>query len=198
MQLVYLPAASTPQLQSFSAPILNLQDTHVSAPFFGPNVWTGILQPVTGGGIPPHHAFVEIKMTFKDGGAFDFHSSFERIKETLSQALESARESGRVPGQGQGVDLSGVHLDQLPAYEDIGSTAIAHPTTVIQQPVPIMPPRTHQSRPANNGQPQTLGTSTGGPTTVQPFQPPNEPPPGYEEAQQGSVVDHLEESIRRS
>ncbi|MCJ1416587.1 hypothetical protein MMC32_002925 [Xylographa parallela] len=197
-RLVYLPAASTPQLQSFSAPILNLQDTHVSAPFFGPNVWTGILQPVTGGGIPPHHAFVEIKMTFKDGGAFDFHSSFERIKETLSQALESARESGRVPGQGQGVDLSGVHLDQLPAYEDIGSTAIAHPTTVIQQPVPITPPRTHQSRPANNGQPQTLGTSTGGPTTVQPFQPPNEPPPGYEEAQQGSVVDHLEESIRRS
>ena len=153
---------------------------------------------MTGGGIPSHHAFIEIKMTFKDGGAFDFHSSFERIKETLSQALESARESGQVTGQGQGVDLSGVHLDQLPAYEDIGNTAVAQPPNILQQPVPITSRNAHQSRPANNAQLQPLDAPLGGPTSGSHFQPPDEPPPGYEEAQQSSVVDHLEESIRRS
>ncbi|MCJ1230853.1 hypothetical protein MMC12_007527, partial [Toensbergia leucococca] len=117
-RLVYLPSTPTPQLQSFSAPIFNLQDTHVSAPYFGPNVWIAILQPVLGGGIPPHHAFVELKMTFKEGGAFDFYSTYERIKETLSQAFEVARESGQVAGntnQVPAIDISTVHLEQLPA-----------------------------------------------------------------------------------
>jgi hypothetical protein len=95
-----LPANPTPQLQSFSAPLLNLHDTHVSAPFFGPNVWTAALQPVAGGGIPANHAFVELKMVFKEGGAFDFHSQFERIKERLQQAVDNARESGLMTGDG--------------------------------------------------------------------------------------------------
>lgn len=69
-QIVYLPAHPTPQFQSFSAPLLNLQDSTVSAPFFGPNVWTALVQPVSGGGIPPSILAVQLKMTFKDGGGF--------------------------------------------------------------------------------------------------------------------------------
>jgi len=198
-RLVYLPTAPTPSLQSFSAPILNLQDTHVSAPFFGPNVWTGILQPVPGGGIPPQHAFIEIKMTFKDGGAFDFHSSFERIKENLSQAIEMARESGQVvtgnANQPQ-VDLSQVHLDQLPAYEEIGGRMPA-PEPHVVRPTPISPPRSSQPS-RDNGVLPPPDNAPNPKTSTEQFEPPNEPPPGYDEAQQSAVVINLEDSIRRA
>ena len=199
---MYLPTAPTPQLQSFSAPILNLQDTHVTAPFFGPNVWTGILQPVTGGGIPAQHSYVEIKMTFKDGGAFDFHAQFERVKETLSQAIEEARESGRMTRQSQGLDLSAVHLEQLPAYEEIGGYMSAPPSHVAQA-APVPPTPLRQAPPPMNGRIESdersaVPPSNQTPVSEQSFQPPNEPPPGYEEAQHSSVVNNLEESIRRS
>jgi hypothetical protein len=47
-----------------------------------------------------------MKLVFKDGGAFDFHSTFERVKERALQA----REAGSAE----------VHLEDLPAYEDSG------------------------------------------------------------------------------
>ena len=178
--------------------MLNLQDTHVSAPLFGPNVWSGILQPVNGGGIPPHHAFVEIKMSFKDGGAYDFQTSLERVKEMLSNAIEEARESGRVNGRAETVDMSTVHLEQLPAYEEVGSTPSCPPSNLVR-PTPISPNR--QDQPAHDAS-ATEGTSGGITANQLPnrqqFQPPNEPPPDYEEAQQSSIVSNLEESIRRS
>ncbi|MCJ1356566.1 MAG: hypothetical protein MMC33_006561 [Icmadophila ericetorum] len=186
-RIVYLPATSTPQLQSFATPILNLQDAHVTAPFFGPNVWTGVLLPVIGGGIPPQHAYLEIKLTFKDGGAFDFHSNFERVKETLAHAVEIARESGAVTGQPQNLDLSNVHLEQLPAYEEVGG-----PVQVlqIQRPIPISPTNGRQHLPDNFAVPVQAPNPQQLPT-------PDEPPPGYEEAQQSSVVNSLEEHVRR-
>lgn len=197
-QLIYLPAVPTPQIQSFSAPILNLQDTHIHAPFFGANGWMGILQPVTGGGIPPHHAFVEMKMIFKEGGAFDFASTFERLKENLVQALDVARESG-LP---RGADISAADLEQLPAYEEIG---VAPPAAVsaLQQPIPISqmssshaPLRDSGTVLSSDDERSTKPTTLSGPST-EPFPPPHEPPPGYEETQHSSIADNLEQSIRR-
>lgn len=185
----------TPKFQSFSAPILNLQDTHVSAPFFGPNLWYGVLQPVPGGGIPAHHAFVKLKMTFKEGGAFDFSSKYEQIKETLAQAAEMARDSGRA------VDLSGLDLEQLPAYEEVGGIAstVPAPPIQIQQPVPISPTRPSRPPPGDDGAPPAFDHAKAPANgSSNPFPPPNEPPPGYEETQQSSIADHLEESVRRS
>ena len=87
---------------------------------------------------------VQIKLTFKDGGAYDFHSTFERIKEQVSHAAEIARESGRPVTNNTGpID---VDLEQLPAYEEVGSAppqpdpvpAQADPTQV-QRPIPIAP-----------------------------------------------------------
>jgi len=192
-RIVYLPTTPTPQLQSFSAPILNLQDAHVSAPFFGPNVWIAVLQPVTGGGIPPQHAYIEMKMTFKDGGAFDFHTTFEEVKASLSHALEIARESGHTTGQTSNIDLSNVHLDQLPAYEEAGGN-VAAPAQQIFRPVPISVNNTRQ--PPSTGQGSTVPASNES-TTGEQFVPPDEPPPGYEEAQASSLVNHLEERVRR-
>ncbi|KAF2842077.1 hypothetical protein M501DRAFT_998313 [Patellaria atrata CBS 101060] len=201
-RIVYLPASPTPQLKSFAAPILNLHDTHVTAPFFGPNVWTALVQPVAGGGIPPQHPALELKMTFKDGGAFDFHTAFERIKERLQQAVEIARESGYATGDGSesggargggalsGVNLDAVTLDDLPAYEASGASPQVHPSSPLGSP--------------------TDGTAFGAPSTSLPvaggsvphspqlnnFSPPAEPPPGYEEVQRGSIADELERRLR--
>lgn len=185
-------------------------------------------------------------MTFKDGGAFDFHSSFQRVKETLSHAVEIARESGHLSGAGLGgaggvggvgVDLEAVHLEQLPAYEEATSTTtggIGAPATTAPRPVPTSsssssyvrrPPPTRttaemagaQARPvgagvgrlggpgaqarlpggiagAHGSAPEDAGVQT---RTAPPVPEPDEPPPGYEEAQQSALVRNLEASAAR-
>ncbi|KAL8938439.1 MAG: hypothetical protein Q9211_003202 [Gyalolechia sp. 1 TL-2023] len=199
-RIVYLPATPTAQLQSFSAPILNLQDTHVDAPFFGANSWLGILRPVNGGNIPVHHAYVKLSMTFKDGGAFDFASTYERVKETAAQAVEVARESGRQHGP----DLSDINLEQLPAYEEIGSMAAAPAAPSSQRPIPVagtIPSQVPQqdsgivlsSHDGRNPKPPPPAAASD-----QQYPTPDELPPGYEEVQQRSVVDNLERSLRES
>jgi hypothetical protein len=194
LKLVYLPGTSTPALQSFATPILNLHDTHVTAPWFGANVWTGIVQTVPGGNIPPEHPAVELKLTFKDGGAFDFHTTFERIKERLQQAVEVARDNGQLVGDGTEsnagrgggaldlINLDSVHLDELPAYD-----AVTTPQDMLAEP--WAPPSIDI-----NSAPQSPGRSS----REEPFSPPAEPPPGYETVQNQSVADELERRMRGS
>ena len=74
--MIYLPVTPTPQLQSFAVPILNVTDSRVTAPWFGANKWEAIIQPVQGGGIPPQHAELDLVMEFKEGGAFDFATTY--------------------------------------------------------------------------------------------------------------------------
>ncbi|KAL8793593.1 MAG: hypothetical protein Q9195_003856 [Heterodermia aff. obscurata] len=191
LQLVYLPVASTPRFQSFSAPILNLQDTHVTAPFFGANVFAGILRPVPGGNIPPHHAFVEIKMTFKEGGAFDFSSTYERIKEQMAQALDIARESGRAGAGG----LPAADLEQLPAYEENGTSSSLPPLATAQASINTPIASHAPAQDATHAEP--VDESQVNAEINQEYPPPDEPPPGYEETQAGTVARDLEENIRR-
>ncbi|KAJ5138712.1 uncharacterized protein N7515_003560 [Penicillium bovifimosum] len=164
-RVVYLPAPRSTEFQSFSSPLLNVHDSHVSAPFFGPNVWTALIQPVSGGGISPSLPAIQLKVTFKEGGAFDFHTNFERIKERLEQAVENTSEGAR--GQ-ENVDLSAVHLEDLPAYE---------------APPSVRPSETPERS-------QSRRVSDAGPDPV-------EPPPCYEEVQSQSVANELEERLRR-
>lgn len=172
-RIIYLPSQAPDNFQSFSSPLLNVRDSHVSAPFFGPNVWTALIKPVAGGGISSSLPAVQIKVTFKEGGAFDFHTSFERIRERLEQVVENSGESARGL---QGVDLAGVHLEELPAYEGPGSNNTSQPAAPTQTSNP----------PANNQRASVIGPE------------PMEPPPGYEEVQQQSVADALEERLRRA
>ncbi|RKF83650.1 UPF0664 stress-induced protein C29B12.11c [Golovinomyces cichoracearum] len=111
-RLVYLPTSPTQKLKSFSSPILNLQDTYVRTPLFGANFWIAQCKTVPGGGIPTSHPYVELKMTFQDGGAFDFHSIFEQIKERLSQTYSVAQETTPY-----GTGLTNIDLEPLPAYQ---------------------------------------------------------------------------------
>lgn len=135
-------------------------------------------------------------MEFKEGGAFDFASIFERLKERLRQAVDVARESGAEEG---GLNMNNVHLDDLPAYEE------SRQHTRVPDPLP--------SPPINER--RASGTATGGsaiaapqPTSPQRTSPmassqaassqsPSDPPPGYEEAQRDSVVEELERQARR-
>lgn len=73
------------------------------------------MQPVSNGGLPSVASAIELKLVFKDGGAFDFYTIFERVKERFLQAIESARASGRVV---EGAAMGTVHLEDLPAYEE--------------------------------------------------------------------------------
>lgn len=177
-KIVYLPTSPVPDLQSFSSPILNLQDTYVRAPFFGANYWSALCKPVSGGGIPPSHPSVELRMTFREGGAYDFHSTFEQVKERLYQAYIVARETGQ---RGQnGVDLANVHLEQLPAYEP--AREVATEETAVE--------------PRDSGVEGLRSRGVSEPPKEEEFSAPDEPPPGYEEAQIQAVGIDLDSRLR--
>lgn len=169
IQVIYIPDQRTDKLESFSAPLLNLHDTHVSSPFFGPNAWNAVVQPIPGGGIPSSLIAVHLKITFKEGGAFDFHGQFETIKERLQQAVEISHESGRGASN---VNMSGVHLEELPAYSAPQGGLTVNDEDVSRREL-------RQSPSEASGEPQ-------------------EPPPDYEAVQQQSVANELEERLRRA
>lgn len=165
---------------------------HVTAPFFGANVFAGELRPVPGGNIPAHHVLVDIKMTFKEGGAFDFSTTYERLKEQTLQALSIAREDGGARGSGRG-GLPNANLEQLPAYEESGTSPLPPPN--------ITPPPASTISPAATASEPTIEPTVEPGVKPEPLQesypPPNEPPPGYEETQAATVARDLEENIRR-
>lgn len=147
--------------------------------------------PVPGGGIPQPERLVSLKLTFKEGGAFDLSTTYERMKETLTQAVDTARASGRpVNGGGGGLD---VDLEQLPAYEELGGWARA--PVQIQRPMPVGPNGAHRpAPPANNG---VVGLEAAASSAAAPT--PDEPPPGYEEVlQNSSVGNDLERRVEKS
>lgn len=136
------------------------------------------MKPVPGGGIPPTNSALELRLTFREGGAFDFHTTFEQIKERAYQAHMIARESGTAPAD--------VHLEQLPAYEP-AREVVEDDEPRILSPVPVRPSRT------NTGDIPIETTSEV--TSVAPPAP-DEPPPGYEEAQVQAVTDDLDQRLR--
>ncbi|PHH55691.1 UPF0664 stress-induced protein C29B12.11c, partial [Ceratocystis fimbriata CBS 114723] len=152
-RLIYIPARPTEAFQSFTAPILNLEDSHISSPWFGSWYWTASVTPVSQGGIPPELPRVEVKLTFKDGGHNEFLTRFVEIKERLSHIREMERETGQVIGS--------IPEEQLPAYSP---QTLGVPTG------------------ASSNMPLVGGHSRSGSTASQ-NRSPNEPPPGYEEAQ---------------
>jgi hypothetical protein len=201
-RVIYLPVTPSPDFQSFAVPILNVSDSRVTAPWFGANKWEAVIQPVYGGGIPAQHAELDLVMEFKEGGAFDFASTFDRLRERLRQAVDVARESGMATGDGadvgdgrgagalSGVNLNSVHLEDLPSYED----SPQHQR--VPEPLPSPP----------IGRGSVGGASSSSANRSSPlssprhetFAAPTEPPPGYEEVQQRSVADELERRLRGS
>jgi hypothetical protein len=129
---------------------------------------------------------VEIRLTFREGGAFDFHTIFEQIKERLYQAYTVARETGQ---RGDNVNLANVDLEQLPAYEPAGGPA-REEETVILSPIPVRPGETRNSGVAG------VRSLAGESPKPQEAATPAEPPPDYEETQAQAVGVELDERLR--
>jgi len=92
-RLVYIPTTPSPELESFSAPIQNILDSHVHTPIFGANIWVCTVRAVSNGGLPSSVSEFDLKLTFKDGGAYDFLSALERAKEDLHLQMEYQEDS---------------------------------------------------------------------------------------------------------
>ncbi|RFU27710.1 hypothetical protein B7463_g8612, partial [Scytalidium lignicola] len=187
-RIIYLPSAPTPELQSFSSPILNLQDSYVRAPIFSANYWAASCRPVAGGGIPPSHPLVNLKMTFREGGAFDFHTLFEQIKEKVQHAYSVAQELGTTRNN---MNLADLDLENLPAYEP----APANGVNIVPGSAVPRTPHSAPVTPQNEEPPELNGPAES--SSRDNFTAPDEPPPGYEEAQIQAVGIDLDERLRQ-
>lgn len=200
-RIIYLPEKPTKEFQSFAAPILNLHDSHCTAPWFGPNVWIALLQPVQGGGVPvPATGVLEIKFTFKEGGVFDFHTHFERVKERLHQAVEVSRISGDGGGGSRaamnGVDVSSVNLEDLPAYQEESDGPLIAPVAS-QPPVAMAASQRHVAAAQRDSGIAVDDERPLPKATDSSMNPPNEPPPGYEEAQSQGLQDEVDRQFSK-
>lgn len=205
-RVIYLPRSNSNiasnvagNLKSFSCPLLNLHDTHLVMPWFGPNAWTALVQAVAGGGLPTSTAGIELKFTFKEGGAPDFQGKFEAIKERLQQVVEQAREVNT----SRNVDMTNVHLDQLPSYQDSGHDRRAsddRQETSIENDEPPIPlnataDQVRAMAAAAAQQRQQEQIRRGSREEVEAQETPSDAPPGYEEAQHQIVQTELDSRI---
>lgn len=191
-RILYIADKPTERFQSFSAPILKIHDSHVSMPLFGANTWVSLVQPTPGGGIPvPPGGAVELKFTFNRGGASDFQTAFERVKERLSQYIETRRANGD-GARADNVDLSNANLEDLPRYTEESDGPLLPPTAMAaaaaqqtRAPVAQQQQMRDSGIDVEDSRPQPRPTDNA-------FSPPDEPPPGYEESQMAGVQEELE------
>jgi len=131
-------------------------------------------------------------MTFREGGAYDYHTTFEQIKERLHHAVQLARDQGQNVNSTSVLntsDLSRIDLEQLPAYEPPPEALNSQPT---HQQGPPSPDHTIARDSGVSGvRPESSPKEEG-----EVFTPPNEPPPGYEEAYVQAVDIDLDQRLR--
>lgn len=138
--------------------------------WIGPWSWSGLVKPVTGGGIPAGLPRIDVKLTFKEGGHADWQSKFELLKERLAHARELERETGQTLI---------VTDEELPPYEPSGSANPSH-----SQPA-VVP---------NQADPAVADNTTRASQAPQPA--PDEPPPAYDEVQSQAIGMRYEEQLR--
>lgn len=151
--------------------MLNYEDSHGGSPWFGSWYWRAVVTPVSQGGIPPDIARVELKLTFKDGGHYEFVNEFETLKQNLHHYRDIERETGQ---------RISVPDEPLPAYEGPAGSGSGSGTA-----------NANAGRLAAENPPARSDSSSRG-------RGPDEPPPAYEEAQAQSISMRLEDHIRGS
>jgi WW domain-binding protein 2 len=170
-QLIYLPARPTDDFKSFSAKILGCQDTRTGSSWFGPWYWEASVRPVPDGNIPPEISRVKIKLVFNDGGFDKFQVKFVEINGRLHHAAQLAQETGQTHL------LQTVHDEQLPEYTgpavESSAEVMATRTTEVTQQANEASQREEANQPV-----------------------PEEPPPGYDEAQAQAVNMRFDERAR--
>ena len=142
-------------------------------------------------------------MTFKEGGAFDFSATYDRLKERMSQAVSVAQENGSNGLRTGGSGLPQADLEELPAYSEAANGPSPVPPQTPSPAVATSPQHTaagsQAHTPAPNNEtilPSTEEAAVKPEPGQQSHPPPDEPPPGYEETQAATVARDLEHNIR--
>lgn len=117
--------------------------------------------------MPPDIPRLELKLTFREGGHSEFGQKFEEMKERMEHITRLRQETG------QSINIPD---EPLPAYEARPAGAQAGATNDLAVPTQAPVNRSSSSASQNPG--------------------PNEPPPGYDEAQAQSLSMRLEDHVR--
>ncbi|EME45507.1 hypothetical protein DOTSEDRAFT_150592 [Dothistroma septosporum NZE10] len=192
-RVIYLPDKPTERFKSFAVPILDLQDAHVSLPWFSANTWNAAFKATSGGGIPPSAGILELKFTLRDAGVSDFHSSYERIKERLMQAVDVSNLAGNDSQAMNRMDVSNVNLDELPAYTEESDGPLIPPTASAAAIA-----QTQHQRRSQQLRDSGVGVDSQDAASPKPQDTPHEPPPDYAETQMAGLQDAMDRGAERS
>jgi WW domain-binding protein 2 len=138
---------------------------------FGANYWDAEVRPEPDGNIPSDYARVTMRLTFHDGGHSDWALKYEEIRGRLLHAASVARETGNTQV------LNMVTDEQLPEYSPREGSQPPSQTVAGQVEVEQQAEEAAREREEN----QVL---------------PDEPPPGYDEAQAQAIAMRLDERVR--
>lgn len=130
------------------------------------------------------HPFVELTMTFREGGAYDYDATFRMIKERLQQAYDVARENGQLRGGMADANMANVDLEQLPAYAPNDGPSV--PPNGISEGAPAA-----AHSPVSNGVGSDVGSQE-----PEALSTPDEPPPDYIQSQVQTVGARFEDMDR--
>ncbi|EPE10678.1 ww-domain ligand protein [Ophiostoma piceae UAMH 11346] len=199
-RIIYIPNYPTETFKSFSAPILDFEDTRVASSFFGPWTWNAIVKPTVGGNIPSDVPRLELKLTFREGGHDAFQTKFEVMKERLSYARTLQQETGQVIPTGEdlpqyeppppvGSGSAPPRQQQAPEHQSQDPTANdAKEREALERYA-----RSQEEQTPRGAVPQDALLAGQANTST-----PNEPPPDYEEAQAQAIGMRFEETMREA
>ncbi|ROT36598.1 hypothetical protein SODALDRAFT_335699 [Sodiomyces alkalinus F11] len=128
-RVIYIPAQPTAEFKSFQAWILDCQDSYVNSPLIGAWYWAATVRPSPGGGVPPDIPRLSLKLTFREGGYYEFYRQFEELKERMEHVRRVQQETGQ---------LVNIPDEPLPTYEPrqpgTSEPSNLEPNTLVSRP----------------------------------------------------------------
>lgn len=200
-RIIYLPSKPTLEFQSFTVNIDRVSHNHARAPWFGSNSWHAKLNrwqrwdsvrpSIPKWTVPEHILQLDVRMDFRDGGAFDFHTNSERLREMVHRRGEALLNSVSIGAEIGAMDGDPADYEDLPAYDDPGLPLIDAPRNLPQMEntgplTSVSADRTSNVEEAS--QAHVNRARERGSASVNEAQFSAEPPPGYDQVQQAAVV----------
>ncbi|CAG8589021.1 4142_t:CDS:2 [Paraglomus brasilianum] len=108
---VFVSRPAVAHFKSLSIPLMNLREGKLQQPWFGANYYQALVHPVEGGGMPCPGG---LKITFKEGGGFEFSTIFNEVKNRLYES------EGHAPPD---------TIEPLPLYTPRAESQSADPTS---------------------------------------------------------------------
>ncbi|CAG8586944.1 882_t:CDS:2 [Diversispora eburnea] len=96
-KIIFISRPTLSHFKSLSIPLLNLKEGKLQQPWFGANYYQAIVIPVLNGGLSSPG---QMKITFKEGGGFEFSTYYNEMISRLSET------EGTIPE----------HAEPLPTY----------------------------------------------------------------------------------